>query len=179
MIIRQTSAGAVLVALLTLALTSSRSLAQEQSAASAADNVARAEAAPELRSSDGKVIPRVVRDNDGHVTRLLLNDIKLSPEDVADLSRLKHLRSLVLLRTGFTDADLEKLTGCQSLEHLNLTSTEVTDEAIDTILNFTNLTTLCLGNVGISPQAIEKLRERNRNPGAGKPLRWGYSQRKP
>lgn len=148
------------------------------SSASAADIVARAEAAPELRSSNGKLIPRVVRDDDGHVIRLLLNDITLSPEDVAGLSRLEHLRSLVLLRTGFTDGDLEKLTGCRRLEHLNLTSTEVTDDAIDTILRFKNLTTLCLGNVRISPQAVEKLRERNRESASGKPLRWGYSQRK-
>ena len=82
------------------------------SSASAAEIIARAGAAPELRSLDGKLIPRVVRDDDGHVTRLLLSDIKLSPEDVADLGRLEHLRSLVLLRTGFTDGDLEKLTGC-------------------------------------------------------------------
>jgi hypothetical protein len=148
------------------------------SAASAADIVARAEAAPELRSSNGKIIPRVVRDDDGHVTRLLLNDIKLSPEDVEDLSRLEHLRSLVLLRTGVTDSDLQKLTSCRKLEHLNLTSTEVTDDAIDAILEFKSLTALCLGNVRISPQAVEKLRERNRESTSGKPLRWGYSQRK-
>ena len=48
--------------------------------------------ATELRYSGGKLEPRVVRDEDGLVTRLVLNDINLSPEDVADLGKLEQLR---------------------------------------------------------------------------------------
>ena len=138
--------------------------------------VSRAEAA-ELRDSHGVLVPRVVRDEEGHVTRLVLNDFKLSPEDVADLGKLEHLRAVVLFRTGFTDGDLEMLTACRKLRHLNLTSTEVTDDAIDSILKFENLESLCVGDVRISPAAMEKLRERNRNQTSGKQLRWGYQQR--
>ena len=37
--------------------------------------------ATELQYSGGKLEPRVVWDEDGHVIRLVLNDMKLSPED--------------------------------------------------------------------------------------------------
>ncbi len=139
--------------------------------------VARAEAT-NLQRSGGKLEPRVVRDENGHVTRLALNDMKLSPEDAADLGKLEHLQSIVLFRTGFTDGDLEKLTACRKLRHLNLTSTEVTDDAIDMILKFENLESLCLGDVRISPAAIEKLKERNRTQASFEHLRWAYRQRK-
>ncbi len=139
--------------------------------------VARAEAT-NLQRSGGKLEPRVVRDENGHVTRLALNDMKLSPEDAADLGKLEHLQSIVLFRTGFTDGDLEKLTACRKLKHLNLTSTEVTDDAIEMILKFENLESLCLGDVRISPAAMEKLKQRNRNQTSDKQLRWGYRQRK-
>jgi hypothetical protein len=149
------------------------------SSASAAGVVARAETT-DLQRTNGTVVPRVVRDKDGHVTRLLLNDMKLSPEDVAELGSLEHLRGLVLFRTNFTDGDLAHLKRCKRLEHLNLTSTEVSDDAIDTILKLERLKSLCLGDVNITPNAIEKLKERNRTRDRKRNqyLRWGHSQRK-
>lgn len=149
------------------------------SSASAAGVVARAETT-DLRRTNGTVVPRVVRDKDGNVTRLLLNDMKLTPEDVAELGSLEHLRGLVLFRTNFTDGDLAHLERCKRLEHLNLTSTEVSNDAIDTILKLERLKSLCLGDVNITPNAIEKLKERNRKRGRRRDqyLRWGYSQRK-
>ena len=149
------------------------------SSASAEGIVARAEAT-DLRRANGTVAPRVERDKDGHVTRLLLNDMKLSPADVAELGSLEHLRVLWLLRTNFTDGDLAHLKRCKRLEHLNLTSTEISDDAIETILELERLKSLCLGDVNITPNAIEKLKERNRNrdPQTRTPrLRWGYWQR--
>lgn len=145
--------------------------------ATAADIVARAEAESELRLSSGKVLPRVERDEDGHVTRLRLNDMKLSLEEVAELRKLKQLRSLVLIRTNFTDKHLEELLGCPSLQHLNLTSSEVTDSSIDSIHKL-QLMTLCIGDVQISAQSVQRLRDRNQSLKPGKRLRWGYSQRK-
>jgi hypothetical protein len=146
--------------------------------AHATDIVSRAETT-ELRLSDGKLVPRVERDAEGHVTSLSLNDMQLSPEDVEQIGRLEHLRRLVLLRTKFSDRDVARLEGCQSLEHLNLTSTEVTDEAIDTILKLKKLTSLCLGNVNMTPDAVEKLKELNRTRDrSSDSLRWGYSQRR-
>ncbi len=149
------------------------------SSVSAAGVVARAETT-DLRRTNGTVVPRVVRDEDGNVTRLLLNDMKLSPEDVAELGSLDHLRALVLFRTNFRDGDLAPLRQCKRLEHLNLTSTEVSNEAIDTILKLERLKSLCLGDVNITPDAIEKLKERNRTRDRRRDqyLRWGYSQRK-
>jgi hypothetical protein len=143
--------------------------------ASAADIVARAETT-ELRLSDGQLQPRVSRDAMGHVTRLLLNDMKISQEEVAELGTLEYLSSLVLFRTNITVADLAHLKTCKNLAHLNLTSTEVTDRAIDTILEFKALKTVCLGNVNITPVSIEKLKQWNRTTDQG--LKWGYSQRK-
>ena len=147
--------------------------------ASAEGIVARAEANA-LRRADGTVTPRVVRDQDGQVTRLLLTDMKLAPEDLEEISSLEQLRALVLFRTNVTDRDLEPLRRCAKLDHLNLTSTEVTDKAIDSILKMEKLKSLCLGDVNISADAMEKLKERNRSRDRSDApyLRWGYSQRK-
>lgn len=148
------------------------------SSASAAGIVARAEAT-DLRLSNGKTMPRVARDEDGHVTRLLLNDMKLSQDDFAELGKLEQLRTLVLLGTNVTDGDLSHLKKCQSLAHLNLVRTEITDRAIDSFLELKHLKSLCLGDVKITPAAIERLKERNRQNDAHHQLKWGYSQRKP
>ena len=87
------------------------------SSASAEGIVVRAETT-DLRRTNGTVAPRVVRDKNGNVTRLLLNDMKLSPEDVAELGSLEHLRGLVLLRTNFTDGDLAYLKRWRQLQTL-------------------------------------------------------------
>lgn len=146
------------------------------SSVSLADIVDRAETT-ELRLSDGKTMPRVVRDKDGHVTVLKLSDMKLSQDDFIALGKLERLRTLVLTKTNVTDDDLLYLKKCKCLEHLNVTSTEVTDRAINTILELNSLKSLCLGNVRISPKAIDKLSERNRERTGDNQLRWGYFQR--
>ena len=129
-----------------------------------------------LRRTNGTTVPRVERDQGGRVTSLILSDMKLSPEDIAELPGLNHLRRLVLFRTNFSDRDLEHLERCKSLEHLNLTSTEVTDVAVDSILKLGNLQTLCLGNVKITPQAIDKLKAGFRT--SDRDIKWRYTQRR-
>ena len=52
------------------------------SSASAEGIVVRAETT-DLRRTNGTVAPRVVRDKDGHVTRLLLNDMHLGERQMA------------------------------------------------------------------------------------------------
>lgn len=146
------------------------------SSASLADIVDRAEAA-ELRLSDGKITPRVVRDKDGHVTILKLSGMELSQDDSKALGKLERLRALVLMKTNVTDDDLLHLKKCKRLDHLNVTSTEVTDRAIDIILEMNSLKSLCLGNVRITPKAVESLSERNRERTGANQLGWGYSQR--
>lgn len=146
------------------------------SSASFADIVDRAEVT-ELRLSDGKTTPRVVRDRDGQVTILKLNGMELSQDDFIALGKLERLRALVLMKTNVTDDDLVYLKKCKRLDHLNVTSTEVTDRAIDTILELNSLKSLCLGNVRITPKAVERLRERNRERTGANQLRWGYFQR--
>ena len=145
------------------------------SAAVAQSIVDRAETA-ELRRNSGTSVPRVERDKEGHVTSLILSDMKLSPEEGAELPELKHLRRLVLFRTNFSDRDLEHLERCKSLEHLNLTSTNVTDVAVDSILKLSKLKTLCLGNVNITPQAIDKLKVAFRT--RDREIKWRYTQRR-
>ena len=101
--------------------------------------------------------------------------------DFAELGGLEHLRRACSgCRTDFTDGDLAHLKRCKRLEHLNLTSTGVSNDAIDTILELESLRSLCLVDVNITPNAIEKLKERNRNRDPKKRiprLRWAYSQR--
>lgn len=89
----------------------------------------------ELKLKSGKIKPRVGRDQDGHVTTLLLSNMRLSQDEFEELGKLEHLRALVLLGTNVTDEDLLHLKQCLSLDHLNLVSTEVTDRAIDTLSN--------------------------------------------
>ncbi len=151
------------------------SLFVASSPAVAADIIARAEAT-ELLRTNGKAVPRVERDKDNHVVRLLLSNMELSREEVVDLGKLKHLRSLILFRTNITDGDLTHLVKCKGLEHLNLTSTEVTNAAVEILLKFDSLKSLCLGDVNIDSESLEKLKERNRR-GRDR-LEWGYSQRK-
>jgi hypothetical protein len=144
--------------------------------ASAADIVARAEAT-ELRHSDGSLMSRVERDADGHVTVLLLSDMQLTSEEIAEIGGLSKLRRLVLFRTNCGDDDVQALTGCRHLESLNLTGTEVTDAAIESILEFEQLKYLCLGNVDISPEAVARLKQRVQ--ARGQELRMGYARRRP
>jgi len=145
------------------------------STASAQGLVERAEAA-DLPRSNGTATPRVTRDDQGNVKRLLLTAMELSPADFEELAGLEHLRALVLNQTNVTDDDLAYFKCCPKLDHINLCSTEVTDRAIDTILELKHLESLCLGNVKITPAAIERLKEHNRT--SDQRLRWGYAQRK-
>jgi hypothetical protein len=126
--------------------------------------------------SEGKPIPRVVRDANGDVEKLRLSGMRLSADDFASIGRLRALRFLDLYRTNVTDADLRQLRQLPRLEGLNLTSTEVTDGAVDEIIQFESLRSLCLGNVAITPEAVARLKEHFRT--RKRQLSLGYSQRK-
>jgi hypothetical protein len=127
--------------------------------------------------SDGKPMPRILRDDQGNVDTLHLAGMKLSADDFAAIARLKSLRHLDLYRTNVRDADLRQLRELSHLVGLNLTSTEVTDSAIDEIVKLDSLRTLCLGNVAITPEAVARLKEHFRD--RPKRLELGYFQRKP
>jgi hypothetical protein len=143
--------------------------------ASAGDIVTRAEKT-DLRNFDGKVVSRVERDAAGDVTQLLLNDMKVSQEEVAELEKLPKLRSVVFFRTNLDDEGLKRLRGCARLESLSLTGTGISDDAIKVILEFKNLKYLCLGNVNVSPEAVKMLKEGFRS--RGQDVHLGYSRRK-
>lgn len=146
--------------------------------AHAKDIIERAEAS-ELRLSSDKATPRVERDAEGNITVLRLDQMQLSPEDVARIGRLAHLRRLILVRSNITDEDLTQLRNNKQLEHLNLSSTSITNKAIDTLVELRSLKTVCLGNVDITPDALKKLEDLNRSRGNTREhLRWGYYQRK-
>ena len=142
----------------------------------ASDIVERAEAT-ELRRSSGEVVPRVHRDDEGNVDRLMLTDMELTSEELAQLGQLSHLRALVLFGTDVVDDDLIALRECDRLEYLNLVGTEVTDRCIDTILEMKSLQAVCLGDVRVTPAGIERLKERNRHSPRERQLRWGYAPR--
>ena len=135
--------------------------------------VARAEKT-DLRHSDGSAVARVQRDRDGNVTEMLLNDMRLTPAEVADLERLTELRRLVLFRTNFGDGDLKRLAKCTHLESLNLSGTDVSDDTVAGLLEFKSLKYLCLGGVKMSPDAVAKLNEQFR--ARGQDVRLGYSR---
>jgi hypothetical protein len=141
----------------------------------AADLIKRAEDSPR-KLSDGTSFNRVERDEAGRVTRLFLDEMELSQEELAELGKLEQLRSVSLFRTNVKDADLKHLEPCRQLEGVNLTSTEVTDAAIDSLLQFKQLKSVCLGNLRVSPEAIARLKEQTSE--RGQRLTLGYSQRK-
>lgn len=143
--------------------------------ASAADLVSLAEAT-ELRSSTGDVIRRVEKDESGNVIRLVLKDMTLSTEQMADLGNLPHLRRLDLYQSNFSDAGMPHLKRCSKLESLVLTNTEVTDSSVEALLELKQLKYLCLGNVRVSPTAAKQLSDQAH--ARGQDLRMGYSQRK-
>jgi hypothetical protein len=138
--------------------------------------VARAEKT-DLRRSDGSAVSRVERNTAGDVTGLLLNDMRLTAAEVADLGRLPELRRVVLFRTNVGDGDLKPLAECPHLESLNLVGTGVTDEAVPALLELKALKYLCLGDVRMSPEAVAKLKDGFR--ARGQDVHMGYSQRKP
>jgi hypothetical protein len=130
----------------------------------------------DLRRSDGSAVSRVERNTAGDPTGLLLNDMQLTPAEVADFGRLPELRRVVLFRTNVGDGDLKHLAKCPHLEGLNLVGTGVTDEAVPALLELKALKYLCLGDVRMSPEAVAKLKEGFR--ARGQSVRVGYSRRK-
>ena len=130
----------------------------------------------ELLDSHGDDVERVVRDEEGHVIRLVLRGMQLTQEDFAAIARITTLRSLVFYQTNLTDADLQQICHLPNLTGLNLCSTEITDAAIDEIIQFPALRSLCLGDVAITPAAVARLKDyfeaNNRD------LALGYAQRK-
>jgi hypothetical protein len=141
----------------------------------AADLIERAEATP-WPQGDGTTAPRVQRDEEGHVTRLVLDDMPLAAEEFAAIGKLEHLRRLSLNRTNCQDRDLKPLAGMR-LEGLILNHTDITDDGIDALLELKQLKSVCLGNVRITPEGVARLKGATR--ARGQTLGIGYSQRKP
>lgn len=129
----------------------------------------------ELRWSDGTVVQRVERDNDGQVIRIQFNEMRLSADEFAEIGRLTHLQRLVLYKTNVRDEDLRCLRGLSKLQGLNLTSTEISDGAIDEILQLKELKSLCLGNVDVSPAAVARMKNTFRE--RGQKVSLGYQRR--
>lgn len=160
---------------MTLRIAYSLSLLLLASSACAADLVSIAEST-DLRSSTGEVIRRVEKDESGNVVRLVLKDMTLTEEQMADLGKLSHLRRLDLYQSNFSDAGMPYLKRCTKLESLVLTKTEITDSSMDALLELKQLKYLCLGNVRVSPAAAKQLSDQAH--ARGQDLRMGYSQRK-
>jgi hypothetical protein len=131
----------------------------------------------DLRDSDGKPVARVKKDADGNVTELVLTNMELKAEELAELEGLPKLRCVVLYRTNVGDNALKHLAKCPLIESLNLTSTNVTDEALDALAEFKSLKYLCLGDVRITPEAVKKLKDKFR--ARKQDVQLGYSQRRP
>jgi hypothetical protein len=119
--------------------------------------IARAQSSELLE--DPLKMPRVVRDDDGHVTSLRLDGMRLSEDEFKALGKMTALRTLALNGTNITDADLAHLQSLVNLQGLMLNRTEVTDAAVDEFVKLPALRTLCLGSVRITPEAIERLQE--------------------
>jgi hypothetical protein len=144
-------------------------------AAPAAGIVDRAEKT-ELWDSAGKPVKRVLKDADGNVTELVLNNMQLKPKEVVELEGLSKLRRVILYRTNFGDDDLKHLAKCKNIESLNLTSTNVSDDAVKVLLEFKNLKYLCLGDDRVTLEAVKTLKDKFRS--RKQDVRLGYSQRK-
>lgn len=82
---------------------------------------------------------------------------RLKDEDLARLSKLKHLERVILNACPITDEGLAHLRGMTTLEHLGLFGTEVTNEGLDHLAGLTELRWLSLSGTNIGDGAIEKL----------------------
>lgn len=131
----------------------------------------------DLRESNGKPVERVQKDADGNVTGLVLSNMELKAEELAELEGLPKLRRLVLYKTNVGDDALKHLAKCPHIESLNLTGTNVSDDAIKLLSGFKGLKYLCLGDVRITPDAVKALKDEFR--ARGQDVRLGYSQRRP
>jgi hypothetical protein len=136
--------------------------------------VRRAETTP-LRRTNGTAVGRVEKDREGHVTALLLNEMRLSSKEIQEIAALSRLRRLVLYRTNLTDKDLRQLRRCRRLEHLNLTGTSITDASINELVELKKLGSLCLGNVDVTADAIARLKQEYKS--RRQVVNIGYSRR--
>lgn len=83
----------------------------------------------------------------------------LSGATLRELGQLKHLRGLVLERTGLTDAGLaEILAELPQLTELHLIGVPVTDVSVDAICSLSHLTKLRLKARPLSDDVREKLK---------------------
>ncbi|MCP5102613.1 MAG: hypothetical protein GY950_04500, partial [bacterium] len=81
-------------------------------------------------------------DENGHVIGLTLDNIKLAPHFLVNISKLKHLQVFVFRNSGLTDISV--LQGLSNLATLDLSSNQLTD--ISVLHGLSNLTTLKLYN---------------------------------
>ena len=150
----------------------------------AADPAAEAKPQPELDAFlarlelqpfiyDKQVHPRVVRDPDGNIIRLSLNEYVFVDDDWRAIEKIETLQSLGLFKSSVTNDDLARLAGLPKLSGIVLSSTEVTDEAIIHVANIASLRSACLFDVRITPEGKAKLKSLRPDIGVG------YHQRKP
>lgn len=82
---------------------------------------------------------------------------RLKNEDLARLSKLKHLERVILNACPITDDGLAHLRGMTTLEHLGLFGTEVTNDGLDHLAGLSELRWLSLSGTNIEDGAIKKL----------------------
>jgi len=90
--------------------------------------------------------------------KLDLSETVISGKGLAELSRLKHLKSLNLrFCRALRSADLAPLVELPALEDLSLADCRINDEAADTLKKLTKLRTLNVDRTGMSSDVIREL----------------------
>lgn len=100
-----------------------------------------------------------------HLSRLRrVQHIRLQGRPIRDASmsivgRWRGLRSASFQGTQITDIGVAKLANCVQLEELSLRSTSLTDGCVDVLIKLKHLNRLDVSRCGLSPKAIQRLRE--------------------
>jgi len=99
--------------------------------------------------TDSRTCMELIRANP-EVEELSLEKTQIGDADMAEISRLKHLRVLALYDTHITDAGLAPLEGMTHLQELYLDGTKVTDTGVLRLHRLTQLEKLGLGDLAIT-----------------------------
>ena len=88
---------------------------------------------------------------------LLLDHSPVTDAGLVHLSRLRNLEVLSLFNTQVTDEGLASLSGLVKLRHLNLTDTQVTDEGLQHLESLKQLNTLFLQSRHVTDDGLASL----------------------
>ena len=101
---------------------------------------------------------QVARDEQGHVTFIVLDRTPVTDAALVHLSNLEKLTYVSLGSPQFTDRGLMRLRPLTTLEHLHLTRAQITDRGLFAIRTLVRLKVLFLGETQITDVGLKHVK---------------------